>query len=458
MKEGKDMDGKERKLHLAFLEHPDDLPGALADREEGLPDGFILSGCGKKEDCRMILKEIRKGDDTALLPVFLDEFLSNEEQEASDGLARTREEMEVLAGNIIKRFRDVDENTLKKSLDLRLLAFLYTREEKKLRPVLDPLSRGLYSYPLMDYLSGGLLESSGWIAELLEKGYIREEDLVDRIRKCPKCDGAHLNYVDVCPFCRSMDIRQVSFIHCFTCGRVGPEDSFIREGVMQCPYCGARLRHIGSDYDKPTDNYICGSCSQTFAEPEVSCRCFLCGTWSLTENLSVRTYREYALSDKGILAVRSGSTEDLYSVLDTLNYMKPEPFRHLLNWQLDLSERPPDEPFCLMIISFQNIGEVRESAGWRKVSEMMDSLTKRLRGIIRKTDISTRTSANDLLLLLPKTGKKGCVVLASKVKELEDVTRQPDGTYLELLVKTAVFPGDRQNGEDGVSLVARLKG
>ena len=206
------------------------------------------------------------------------------------------------------------------------------------------------------------------------------------------------------------------------------------------------------------DNYICGSCSQTFAEPEVSCRCFLCGAWSSTENLSVRTFREYSISDKGILTVRSGSTDDLYSVLDTLNYMKPEPFRHLLNWQLDLSERPPVEPFSLMIISFPNLGEIRESAGRKKVSEIMNGLTKRLREIIRKTDISTRTTANDLLLLLPKTGENGCAVLVSKVMDLENATRQPDGTYLELSVKTAVFPGDRQKGEDAVTLVARLKG
>ena len=452
------MDGKERKLHLAFLESPDDLPGTLAGDEGCLPDGFILSGCGKKDECRIILKEIRKGDGASLLPVFLDEFLSDEEREASDGSARSGEEMEALAGDILKRLREVDENSLRKSLDLRLLAFLYTRQGKKLRPVLDPLSRGLYSYPLMDHLSGGMLESSGWITELLEKGYIQEEALVDRIRSCPKCGGAHLNYVDICPFCRSMDIRQVPFIHCFTCGRVGPQDAFVREGALQCPYCGTRLRHIGSDYDRPMDNYICGSCSQTFAEPEVSCRCFLCGAWSSTENLSVRTFREYSISDKGILTVRSGSTEDLYSVLDTLNYMKPEPFRHLLNWQLDLSERPPVEPFSLMIISFPNLGEIRESAGRKKVSEIMNGLTKRLREIIRKTDISTRTTANDLLLLLPKTGENGCAVLVSKVMDLENATRQPDGTYLELSVKTAVFPGDRQKGEDAVTLVARLKG
>ena len=452
------MDGKKRKLHLAFLESPDDLPGALAGDEGGLPDGFIITRCGNNDDRSMILREIRKGNGASLLPVFLDEFLSDEEREASDGSARTREDMEAVAEDILKRLRDVEETSLRKSLDLRLLAFLYSREGKKLRPVLDPLSRGLYSYPLMDHLSGGMLEASVWITELLEKGYIREEALVDRIRSCPKCGGSHLNYVDVCPFCRSMDIRQVPFIHCFTCGRVGPQDAFVKEGALQCPYCGTRLRHIGSDYDRPMDNYICGSCSQTFAEPEVSCRCFLCGAWSSTENLSVRIYREYSISDKGILAVRSGSTEDLYSVLDTLNYMKPEPFRHLLNWQLDLSERPPVESFGLMIVSFSNLAEVRESAGRKKVSEMMDGLTKRLREIIRKTDISTRTPANDLLLLLPKTGEKGCTVLASKVKELENATRQPDGTYLELSVKTAVFPGDRQKGEDAVTLVARLKG
>ncbi|MBL3539847.1 diguanylate cyclase [Aminivibrio sp.] len=445
------------EMNLFFLTGPGDLPAALSSGE-GLPDGFILGRCGSGSECGHMLRELRKGDETALLPVFLKDFSSDREQEAADGPARTRDEMEKLALKIGNRLRDVDEQALRKSLDLRLLAFLYSREGKKLRPVLDPFSRELYSYPLADYLSGGLMDSSRWLSELLEKGYLEEETLTDRIRACPKCDGAHLNYVDVCPFCRSMDIRRVPFVHCFTCGRVGPQEAFVREGSMQCPFCGARLRHIGSDYDRPMDNYLCTSCSQTFAEPDVSCRCFLCGTWSPVDGLSVRSFREYSLSDKGIIAVRSGNTDDLYSVFDALNYTKPEPFRYILDWQLQLSERPPAEPFSLMVISFPNAEKVRETVGRKKVTEIMESVAKRLRENIRKTDISTRTAENDLLLLLPKTGEKGCTVLASKVRALEKETRQPDGLVLEISVKTMVFPRDRVEGEDAVLLMERLKG
>ncbi|HPF86135.1 MAG TPA: diguanylate cyclase [Aminivibrio sp.] len=444
-------------MNLFFLTDPGDLSATLSSGG-GLPDGFILGRCGSGSECGHMLRELRKGDETALLPVFLEDFPSDGDREAADGPARTKEEMENLAREIGNRLRDVDENALRKSLDLRLLAFLYSREGKKLRPVLDPLSRELYSYPLADHLSGGLLDSSRWISELLEKGYLEEESLADRIRACPKCGGAHLNYVDVCPFCRSMDIRQVPFIHCFTCGRVGPQEAFVREGPMQCPFCGARLRHIGSDYDRPMDNYLCSSCSQTFAEPDVSCRCFLCGAWSPADGLSVRSFREYSLSDKGVIAVRSGNTDDMYSVFDALNYTKPEPFRHILDWQLQLSGRPPVEPFSLMIISFLNVEKVKEKLGRKKVTEIMESLARRLRESIRKTDISTRTAENDLLLLLPKTGEKGCAVLASKVRELEKETLQPDGLVMEISVKTAVFPGDRVEGEDAVLLVARLKG
>jgi len=148
----------------------------------------------------------------------------------------------------------------------------------------------------------------------------------------------------------------------------------------------------------------------------------------------------------------------MYSVFDALNYTKPEPFRHILDWQLQLSGRPPVEPFSLMIISFPNVEKVKEKLGRKKVTEIMESLARRLRESIRKTDISTKTAENDLLLLLPKTGQKGCSVLESKVRALEKETLQPDGLVMEISVKTAVFPGDRVEGEDAVLLVARLKG
>lgn len=429
----------------------------LLDGNGLVPDGFILHKC-HEGDCGCMMKNIRKNDGTALLPIFLEDFPSEGEREAVDGPAHTREEMERLAEEILTKLADLDENMLRKSLDLRLLAFLYSRNGKKLLPVLSPFSREMYSYPLAEALSGGLLDVSRWITELVEKGYIEEEHLIDRVRCCPKCGGGHLNYVDVCPFCRSMDIHKVPFIHCFTCGRVGPQDTFLVNGRLQCPFCSAVLRHIGSDYDRPLENFLCAGCSRAFTEPEVSCRCFLCGAWSAPDDLVVRLFYEYVLSDKGVLAVRSGTTEDMYAILDMLNYMKPEPFRHILDWMIDLSERPPVVPFSLLLVSFPNLEFLVESIGRRKSMELIEALTKRLRALIRTTDISTRTAEHDLVLLLPKTPQEGCAVLVSKIHELEEFTLQPDGSRLELSVKALSYPEDLRKGETAALFVARLKG
>lgn len=421
------------------------------------PRGYIVDS-GEASADSSLARELRKRPETALTPVFFKGEPSDGEKECLDGFGLSVEEMQAISGGINEKLRDLEDGPLQKNLSLRLLTFLYSRDGKKLRPVLDPFSDGLYSYPLADYISGELMDSSRWISELLDQGYLEEGDLVDRIRACPKCGGAHLNYVDICPSCRSMDIRQVPFIHCFTCGRVGTQDAFLREGSLQCPYCETRLRHIGSDYDRPMENYLCSSCSQIFVEPEVSCRCLLCGEWSLTDALQVRSFREYSLSERGIMAVRTGTTDDMYSVFDSLNYTKPEPFRHILDWQLQLSDRPPVEPFSLMIISFPNIDDLKGTVGRARVTEMLEGLSKRLRESIRKTDVSTRTAENDLLLLLPKTGEKGAQSLAAKLKKLEEETLQPDGASLKILVKTAVFPKDRIKGEDSPLLIARLKG
>lgn len=445
---------KQNKSNLYVLSAAEDL--AAPDQME-LPLGFIVDA-GETGSNGALLRELRKRSDTALLPVFLKSEGSAEEKEAADGSGLPEEQMEAMAAAINRMLQDVDKAPLQKNLSLRLLTFLYSREEKKLSPVLNPYSDGLYSYPLADYISGGLMDSSRWIAELLDQGYLEEGLLVDRIRACPRCGGAHLNYVDICPSCKSMDIRQVPFIHCFTCGRVGTQDAFLREGSLQCPYCETRLRHIGSDYDRPMENYLCASCSQIFAEPEVSCRCLLCGEWSLTDALQVRTFREYVLSERGVMAVHDGSTDDMYTVFDSLNYTKPEPFRHILDWQLQLSDRPPVEPFTLMIISFPNVGALKESAGRARVSEILEGMARRLRENIRKTDVTTRTAENDLLLLLPKTGEEGAKNLAAKLKKMEEDTLQPDGSSLKILIKIASFPKDRIKGEDAPLLIARLKG
>jgi GGDEF domain-containing protein len=238
---------------------------------------------------------------------------------------------------------------------------------------------------------------------------------------------------------------------------VAPQENFLTDSGLQCPFCHTKLRHIGSDYDRPLENYECRDCSHTFNEPKIACDCLLCTKRSAPEELVPQSYREYSLSDKGLMAVRSGVTGEMYMLLDTLNYMKPEPFNYILDWMLRLAQRPPVDPFGLLVVSFPNLDEISSAMGRRRSLELFDSLAKRLKELIRSTDISTRTSRNNLVLLLPKTPKTGTDIVASRIRKLREFTRQSDGTELDITVRMAEFPEDLRRGETAELLLERIQ-
>ncbi|MCX7828753.1 MAG: hypothetical protein N2315_06040 [Thermanaerothrix sp.] len=257
--------------------------------------------------------EMRGTVEGALMPLFLTSPVGGKGEAVCDGAGLSGEDMARFVGDIEDRMKDLSRSMLAESLDYRLLAFLYTRPQRDLEPLMIPLTSQVYHWPLLEALGRGRLEPKGWISSLLDRGFIREvspSGLVERVRYCPRCDGGHINYVDLCPFCSSMDFEQVPFIHCFVCGRVGPEEDFLKSGEMRCPFCGSRLRHIGSDYDRPMENYRCRDCGKSFPEPVVSCHCLICGLMSDPEALVPRNFYRYRITDKGILAVQSGELED----------------------------------------------------------------------------------------------------------------------------------------------------
>lgn len=90
--------------------------------------------------------------------------------------------------------------------------------------------------------------------------------------------------------------------------------------------------------------------------------------------------------------------------------------------------------------------------------EVLGTITRRLRDMIRSTDVSTRTEQGDLLLLLPKTPLEGGRVLSARIMALSDLAVQPDGTRIELDLKMTSIPEDFNKEEEARFLIARLRG
>ena len=121
------------------------------------------------------------------------------------------------------------------------------------------------------------LSSHSWLQQKQQENLLEAGELLDRLRQCPSCSSSRLNYVDVCPECHALDIVREPSLHCFVCGHVGPQQAFLKGDALVCPNCLSQLRHIGSDYDRPLENYRCRSCGAFFVDAEVDVRCIDCG-------------------------------------------------------------------------------------------------------------------------------------------------------------------------------------
>lgn len=285
----------------------------------------------------------------------------------------------------------------------RLLAFLYLRDGARLVPVLDTTHRLLYRYPLVEAIAGAAAEAPDWLGGLVRRQLLEALELVDRVRHCPACSSAHLLFVDVCPQCASIQISRTELLHCFTCGTVAEEATFVTESGVRCPNCRTVLRHIGVDYDRPLSRHRCGVCHHVFVDADVLARCLHCGTHTKPDKLDIREVNALRLSTRGRVALRAGDIAESFAALETANYVVPAYFQHMLGWMLLTSKRHKELSFGLVRVEFLNVPDILEAIGPTRSFMLLDEFARRLREILRSSDVTTRTAEDHLLLLLPFT-------------------------------------------------------
>lgn len=342
--------------------------------------------------------------------------------------------------------------------DERVLAWLWSRPRQRIEPEKDPGSRNIYHYPLISAMaSDEPVNDIVWLRLMQEQGWLAPGELVDRIRLCRQCDSARLNYVDVCPQCNALDIARQPALHCFTCGHVGPQEQFLKDGVMICPNCLTRLRHIGSDYDRPLENYRCQACQSFFVDADVEARCIDCDEHHQPDDLKVREIRPYSLTETGRLRCRQGLSEaDAGDWFGRLNLIKPKAFIGLLDWQIQQSRRYASTPHgSLMLLRFTNL---RESLSDTRALTLMDGLIERIQEAIRETDRCTRTHEEQLWLLLPNTDQIGMRQLQQRLSKLIQSFHEQDNVHFDIRVAGFTLPTDLLSQEDASLLMARLSG
>jgi len=407
-----------------------------------------------------LLRRLRGRPESSIKPIFLMTSLGQKVDEICDGVVDSIEEAYNLTRDIDQRLRKIDPVLFTESENIifRLLGYLYARPNAAFSPSRHWSNPKLYNFPVFEAIVGPEENPGLWLKNLVDRSLLVKTLLIDRVRLCPKCEWAHLNFIDNCPNCSSIDITQKPFLHCFTCGHVNSEENFIAKGLLSCPNCNTRLRHIGADYDRALENYTCNDCGHIFGEPEVLADCQHCNAKSRPQDLIPETMHRVEITDHGIAAVKSGLLDDVYALLDTLNNINPAHFESLLDWMLNLVQRYTDDLFSLIGIRFQNVLELTETIGRRRVTELMDGFVGRIREIVRSTDLTTRTSQQNFWILLPKTDRTGSEIVHNRIMGIEPDSKQPEGIGIEINSVSFSTPQDLQAGESARLLLARLEG
>lgn len=421
----------------------------LFDKSPGLK-GLYLSGWNKAQ-CEQLVSEWRTSafwfrpvfvDDLALKPYAADGAMEYEK------VAQACERIEQLALSL-------QLDPLKLQFDERLLYYLYLREPYDLVPLCDRNSKQLYRYPEAEALAPESEDAGSWIASLTRRELLQPAKLVDRTRHCRACSSAHLHYLDVCPQCRGIEIHASESVHCFACGNVAPKEDYAKEGQMVCPKCQARLRHVGVDYDKPLTKLACGTCHHTFIEADVVVRCLDCGEVHEPDMLNVREVHTLRLSPYGRAALRAGQLHESFAALDTANFVVPNYFRLMLDWGIITQARHKELRFSLVMIDFINANEIIEANGAARTFLILDELSRRLRELLRNTDMTTRTAETLLWVFLPFSSGAG---FAARVERLlEEVVPKNNSVPVKARIRYIETPGDLEKGENAEALMARLQ-
>ena len=451
------------KIGFGAYNRLDDISAPFADAA-ALPstdrhDAVVLDQ--PPAEAEASLRQLRSHELYSHSLIYVTQHPSDIGRALSDGLVpHEREQMSQDVRIWRQRHREIEHALADASLESRLLSWLWMGPHRLLHAVRTPSQKDLYSYPLVESLKTSAIEQDTfWVLQFAaQQNWISTRQLVDRVRLCMHCNSGHLNYVDVCPDCQSLSIERQPSLHCFVCGHVGPQEKFMKDRGLFCPNCLSQLRHIGSDYDRPMENYRCRDCQTFFVDALVQVRCLDCGEIHLPEELKVREVHDFQLTEFGRLRCRQGLLKADFNIeahFDFQGLLKREPFMLLLGWMLDIKRRYKDSVFSIVGMRIVDLRPTLEQLGERRGYALLDSIVARLAELIRDTDRCTRTTDDIIWLFLPETDANGAQRVVARLGELSELLTLVDGT---IQIRTTWYSAvDEVSSEESPELlIARL--
>ncbi|MEX0430733.1 TackOD1 domain-containing metal-binding protein [Spiribacter insolitus] len=370
-----------------------------------------------------------------------------------DGIVNDEAEAASMAA---EHWREVDgQHALPASTpEARLISYLALRPSRPLAPLRDWRSPTVYRFPLLAALGAG--ESGESLSVLAARGLLVRRELVERLRLCPGCGGAHLLFVDTCPNCARIDIAADESIHCFRCGHVESQGRFMSDGSLQCPNCRARLRHIGTDYDRPLEHYLCRRCGDRFTEPDVVARCSICSHECHPEMLTTREAGTYQLTEYGRMSALDGSAGRVFERFDADRYLNPERFEHLLDWQMGITRAHSDCRFALVLIQLRWPAPAQSAQGRAQARVLVREFAERLPEFLREADICARTREPDFWILMPQADSREAKVILDRLQSAIRDEGTPREAGLSLSARVLRSSDLRGLGKDARSVMDQV--
>ncbi|GEM_PF-2846010 len=379
----------------------------------------ILSGAdavaviGNDEEIMNFISRLRKQPGVALLPIIgIQEKESKIIKEAVDfySLEYTFPDKKALAKNVVEdinkrmeEFKNIDSEI---SEEMLILRYLITRNTK-IKPIIHIDAFKGYSYPQVEpFVSGDVFS----LLASMEVDNLLSGEFVDRIHLCPFCGAAHLNFREVCPKCKSANIHIEDTIHHFRCGYVGPESDFKIPGTddLVCPKCRKELKHIGVDYDKPSQLYVCDNCGNIFEEPVTEATCLNCKQTFNSDSVALLDIKKYSLTSYGINVAKTGFLKRLKFdeiITNSFDTASVDFFKIMVNYNIALRERY-NRKFTVVKMHFYGMKELQKEEGYKIALEIMKGAARMLKENLRDTDIICAINEETVLILFSETTEK----------------------------------------------------
>lgn len=363
-----------------------------------------------------------------------------------------------IAKQINEHIQALPHLNFENNTEVLLLSYLFTRPRAKIAGYLTLSEPKGISYPLVKALIGQPKNFDEWsfLENLVSRDLLARVDLIDEIQTCPFCHSGLLNYKNSCPNCHSVDIRSQQFIHCFSCGNIGPMNEFFRQEKLICPRCHTKLRHIGIDYDKPLEDKLCNQCSFYFLDAEINVICMNCLKVQNPEKLVSRRVYTYQLSKRGEFLARGIEKKIQTDYSQFFDFIAWPMFMAILKWQLQLATRYKDLHFSLLALKIANKNDILNEFGIHHAEKLLTEFYERLRNIFRESDLATQEE-DFLLFFLPMTNKEGCEVILKRIRQFSEQQRLSESPKKLLVTMSYMTSSEMiQSKQEASLLVASL--